>query len=171
MKTRRETIVGYRKAKEAMENGYEVVSLHGFRGGYPHLFDPESKEVCERIRSDAWGKLRTECYIAHSENLTSKRSKDYFWKLGSAPDATKIVPMPGSEKLADLKQEYTPNDTPKLMLYTFGCNTYAGKLVTIRIPAFSYMYAETVARKMMESVRDHIDIDEGLWLNDEEEYK
>lgn len=59
---------------------------------------------------------------------------------------------------------------PKLMLYTFGCNTYAGKLVTIQIPAMNREFAAQMARQMMNAAREIIDIDEGLWLNDEEEY-
>lgn len=58
----------------------------------------------------------------------------------------------------------------KLMRYTFGCKTYAGKLVTIQIPAMTREYATTIARHMMEAAREMIDIDEGIWLNDEEEY-
>ena len=168
MKTRREIIIGYQKAKEAMENQYEVVVFNNHRGTRVHLQDPATGETCERIRADAWVKLRKECHLDRTERR-NKHTQQNVWKFG-APEIT-LMPMPGSEKLAELKQEYTPDDTPKLMLYTFGCNTYAGKLVTICIPAFSYMYAEAIARRMMESVRDQIDIDEGLWLNDEEEYR
>ena len=165
-KTRRETIIGYKKAKEAMENGYEVICYHGFRAGITsHLFDPGSEEICERVRSDAWSKLRTECHLSRGVNFTSRRSKDYFWKLGPAPKEPKLVPMPGAEKLAELKHE------PALMLYTFGCNTYGGKLVTLKIPATTQEFAATIARQMMDAAREIIDIDEGLWLNDEEAYE
>lgn len=57
-----------------------------------------------------------------------------------------------------------------LMLYTFGCNTYGGQLVTIKIPATDYAFAEKIARQMQDAARELIDIDEGLWLNDEEVY-
>lgn len=55
-------------------------------------------------------------------------------------------------------------------LYTFGCNTYDGKLVEIKIPATTCSQAEKIARRMLEAVRDFIDIDEGLWLNEMEAY-
>lgn len=162
MKSRRETIIGYKKAKEALENGYEIVSYHAFRGGYTtHLFDPGSREICEKIRSDAWQKLRSECHMARRENLTSRRSMDYFWKLGAAPKKPEpdLIPMPG-----------LPEPEPTLMLYTFGCNTYGGQLVTIQIPAMTKSYAETIARKMRDAASEIIDADEGLWLNDEQPY-
>lgn len=158
MKTRRETIIGYKKAKEALENGYEVICYHSFKAGITsHLFDPGSEEICERIRSDAWSKLRTECHLARSENRRSTRSKDYFWKLGPAPTEAKPTEHKDPE--------------PQLMLYTFGCNTYGDKLVTIQIPAMTRDYAATIARQMMNAAREIIDIDEGLWLNDEEAYE
>lgn len=164
-KSRRETIIGYKKAKEALENGYEIICYHSFRGDITsHLFDPGAEEICERVRSDAWSKLRTECHLSRGENFTSRRSKDYFWKLGSAPKKPELIPMPGAEKLADLKHE------PTLMLYTFGCNTYGGKLVTFKIPAMNQEFAAQMARQMMNAAREIIDIDEGLWLNDEEVY-
>ena len=59
---------------------------------------------------------------------------------------------------------------PKLMLYTFGCSTYAGKQVEFKIPAMNRGFAEMMARQMMNAAREMIDIDEGLWLNDEEDY-
>ena len=183
-KSRRETIIGYKKAKEALENGYEVICYHGFRSGLTsHLFDPGSEEICERIRSDAWSKLRTECHLSRGVNFTSRRSKDYFWKLGPAPKEPELVPMPGAERLAELKREpklvalptlTTPAQdlrTGKLTLYTYGCNTYDGKLVEFKIPAKDERFAGKMAHQMMMAARELIDIDEGLWLNDEEDYK
>ena len=164
-KSRRETIIGYKNAKEALENGYEVICYHGFRSGITsHLFDPGSEEICERIRSDAWSKLRTECHLSRGVNFTSRRSKDYFWKLGPAPKEPELVPMPGAERLAELKRE------PKLTLYTYGCNTYDGKLVEFKIPAKDERFAGKMAHQMMMAARELIDIDEGLWLNDEHPY-
>ena len=66
------------------------------------------------------------------------------------------------------KKPEQPN--PKLKLFTYGCNTYDGKLVTIQIPATDERFAGRMARQMMNAAREMIDIDEGLWLNDEEEY-
>ena len=172
MKSRRETIIGYRKAKEALENGYEIICYHAFRGNIAtHLFDPGSQEICERVRADAWSKLRLECHMARGENYHSKRSKDYFWKLGPAPKEPKftptLVPLPGAESLADLKQN---TGGSVLNLYTYGCSTYGGQLVTIKIPATDEKFAGRMAHQMMISARELIDIDEGLWLNDEHPY-
>lgn len=164
MKTRIDTVIGYKQAKESVENQYEVVVFNGFRGGIRvHLQDPASKELCERIRSDAWAKLRKECHLDRTERR-SKRSTQYVWKFGPEPQEPDLVPMPGIEKLAEMKAE------SKLMLYTFGCNTYGGQLVTIKIPAKDYAFAELIARKMRDAAQELIDIDEGLWLNDEEVY-
>lgn len=161
MKSRRETIIGYKKAKEALENGYEIICYHGFRAGITsHLFDPGTEEICERIRSDAWSKLRPECHLDRGVNYTSKRSKDYFWKLGPAPKE----PEPEPELLPNPEQ-------PKLKLFTYGCNTYGGKLVTIQIPATEERFAGRMAHQMMMATRELIDIDEGLWLNNEEDYE
>lgn len=168
MKSRKETIIGYKRAKEALENQYQVIAFTYYRGDrVAHLFDPGSKEICERIRSDSWEKLRKECHLDRQENFRSNRSMDYFWKLGPKPAEPDLVPMPGIEKLADLKEENTPS---KLMLYTFGCNTYGGQLVTIKIPATDYAFAAKIARKMRDAAQELIDIDDGLWLNDEEDY-
>lgn len=101
------------------------------------------------------------------EKFHSNTSMDYFWKLGTKPAEPELVPMPGIEKLADLQKENTPS---KLMLYTFGCNTYGGQLVTIKVPATDYAFAERIARQMRDAAQELIDIDAGLWLNDEEEY-
>lgn len=163
MKSRVETIIGYKQAKESMENQYEVVVFNGFRGGVRvHLQDPATKQTCERIRMDAWEKLRKECHIDRKEQR-SKRTMQYVWKFGPAPAEPELVPMPGIEKLAELKK-------PQLVLYTFGCNTYGGQLVTIKIPATDYAFAEKIARQMRDAAQELIDIDEGLWLNDEEVY-
>lgn len=168
MKSRRETIIGYKSAKEYMENQYQVIVFTRYRGdSVAHLFDPGSKEICEHIRADAWEKLRKECYLDRQEHLRSKRSLDYFWKLGTKPAEPELVSMPGIEKLADFQEENTPSG---LVLYTFGCNTYGGQLVTIKIPATDYAFALKIARQMRDAAQELIDIDEGLWLNDEETY-
>lgn len=168
-KTRRETIVGYKAAKEAMENGYQVICYHTFRGGSEvHLYDPGANEICEKLRIDTWAKLRKECHLDRSENRRSNRSRDHFWKLGLPEIKVGLAPMPGADRLAELKQE---TEDPKLMLYTFGCNTYSGKLVAIQIPATTQSYAAQIARKMAEAARELIDIDEGVWLNNEEVYE
>ena len=66
------------------------------------------------------------------------------------------------------KKPEQPN--PKLKLFTYGCNTYGGKLVTIQIPATDERFAGRMAHQMMMATRELIDVDEGLWLNDEEDY-
>ena len=163
-KPRIETVIGYRQAKESMQNQYEVVVFNGFRGGIRvHLQDPASKETCERIRSDAWEKLKKECHLDRTERRT-KKTTQYVWKYGPAPKEPELVPMPGIEKLAELQQK------PSLVLYTFGCNTYGGQLVTIKIPATNYAFAEKIARQMRDAAQELVDIDEGIWLNDEEVY-
>lgn len=86
----------------------------------------------------------------------------YSYLTEAEYDATlRIVQGPDPERKED----------PKLMLYTFGCNTYSGKLVSLQIPAATYREAERIARKMAEAAREIVDIDEGLWLNDEEVYE
>ena len=57
-----------------------------------------------------------------------------------------------------------------MYLYTFGCNTYDGKLVEIKVPADSYNQAFKIAVKMRDAGTEIIDKDNGLWLNDEEDY-
>lgn len=64
----------------------------------------------------------------------------------------------------------TTPEEPTLMLYTFGCSTYDGKRVTLRIPAMSRGFARRAAEKMIATCREFIDIDDGLWLNDEYPY-
>lgn len=162
-----EKIIGYAKAKTLMQEGCTVREVPQFRGaGIPYIRKPdgtrfENGTLDLRIRSDSWDKLRRECHMTGRELGAGKRSGTRIWAYGDEVIEPKRETTPEPEKAPE---------EPALMLYTFGCNTYAGKLVTIQIPAMNREFAGQMARQMMNAAREVIDIDEGLWLNDEEPY-
>ncbi|MBO5969170.1 MAG: hypothetical protein J6S14_11815 [Clostridia bacterium] len=61
----------------------------------------------------------------------------------------------------------------KYMVYVYGAylrKRYGGHLVEIKVIAQSRSEARTIVRGMIEN-SPHIDVDEGLLLNDEYEYR
>lgn len=57
-----------------------------------------------------------------------------------------------------------------MKIYTFGFSTYDGKLVEVKIPSDTISSARKIATRMASQVRDFIDVDEGMYLIDEEVY-
>lgn len=156
-----ERIIGYATAKALMQKGCIVRSVPQFRGADIHYLQNPDQSPFEdgsrylRVRSDSWDKLRRECHLESKDPGNGKRAT-YIWAYG--------------DKVIEPKTAAPKPEEPTLTLYTFGCNTYAGKLVTIQIPAESRGFARRAAEKMIATCREFIDIDDGLWLNDEHPY-
>ena len=58
-----------------------------------------------------------------------------------------------------------------MKVYTFGMYEYGGRLVEVKIIAEDMPEALRKARLITENCREVFDIDEGIHLNDVEEYK
>lgn len=54
--------------------------------------------------------------------------------------------------------------------YTYGAYDWNGRLVEVSVIAESKAEAGKVARGILEGSREFINIDEGIFLNDEEDY-
>ena len=55
--------------------------------------------------------------------------------------------------------------------YTYGAYDWKGRLVELSVVADSKAEAGEIARDILGNARRYINIDEGIFLNDEEEYK
>lgn len=54
--------------------------------------------------------------------------------------------------------------------YTYGAYDWNGNLVELSVIAENKAEAGKMARGILEGAREHINTDEGIFLNDEEEY-
>lgn len=54
--------------------------------------------------------------------------------------------------------------------YTYGAYDRKGRLVELKVIAETKGEADKLARDIFHSAFDFINVDEGIWLNDEEDY-
>ena len=75
--------LGYRQAQALMKEGCRVLVIPQFRGANLVYVQDQAGKLGDRIRSDAWDRLRPECHLVEKQHH-GKRGQhvNYLWAYG-----------------------------------------------------------------------------------------